>query len=192
MRGIGLVSLVVALVAALGLGTAALAAKKSTKTKTVTGASSPLFYDNLETLTPLPVADFRGKGKIKDVNVGLRLANEGQAELDITLLPPNGPDMTLSGSEGGIGDGFGTGSSSCSGNLVVFDDQAGASLEDVGANELIDGGYRPEEALSALKRKSPTGTWRLLVEDLSGPGDGGNVSCFEVTVKYKKAKKKRK
>jgi subtilisin-like proprotein convertase family protein len=150
-----------------------------------------VFYDDLETLTPLPVADFRGKGKIKDVNVGLRLANEGQAEVNITLLPPSGPDITLSDSEGGIGNGFGTGSNSCSGDLVVFDDQAGASIEDVGANELIDGGYRPEEALSALKRKSPAGNWRLLVEDLSGPGDGGSVGCFEVTVKYKKAKKRK-
>jgi subtilisin-like proprotein convertase family protein len=191
MRRIGLVGLVVALVAALGLGTAALAAKKKTKTKTVTGASSPLFYDNIETLTPLPVADFRGKGKIKDVNVGLRLANDGQGEVDITLLPPSGPDITLSGAEGGIGNGFGTGSSDCSGNLVTFDDQAGASITDVGANELIDGGYRPEESLAALKRKSPAGNWRLLVEDLSGPGDGGNVSCFQVEVKYKKAKKRR-
>jgi subtilisin-like proprotein convertase family protein len=69
----------------------------------------------------------------------------------------------------------------------VFDDQAASSIEDVGANEEIDGGYRPEEALAALKRKSPTGNWRLLTEDQSGPGDGGSVGCFEVTVKYKKA-----
>jgi subtilisin-like proprotein convertase family protein len=190
MKRIGLVGLVVALVAALGLGTAALAAKR-TKTKTVTGVSSPVFYGDLETLTPLPVADFRGKGKIKDVNVGLRLSNEVQADVEITLLPPNGPDITLSNNDGGIGDGFGTGSTSCSGNLVVFDDQAGPSINDVGGNEQIDGGYRPQEALSALKRKSPTGNWRLLVDDEFGTGEGGNVSCFEVTVKYKKAKKRK-
>jgi subtilisin-like proprotein convertase family protein len=73
----------------------------------------------------------------------------------------------------------------------VFDDQAASSIEDVGANEEIGGGYRPEEALAALKRKSPTGNWRLLVEDQSGPGDGGSVGCFEVTVSTRKPKKKK-
>jgi subtilisin-like proprotein convertase family protein len=42
-----------------------------------------------------------------------------------------------------------------------------------------------------LDGKSPQGNWRLAVQETAG-GDNGSVTCFEVTVKYKKAKKKRK
>jgi subtilisin-like proprotein convertase family protein len=186
---LGIAGMVAAIIAVLGLGTIALGAKR-TKTKTFTSADTPASYGQFETLTPLPVASVPAKGKIKDVNVGLRLSNEVQSDVEITLLPPNGPDITLSGNDGGIGDGFGTGPASCSGNLVVFDDQAGPSITDVGINESIDGGYRPREALAGLKGKSPTGNWRLLVDDEFDTGDGGSVGCFEVTIKYKKKKKK--
>jgi subtilisin-like proprotein convertase family protein len=52
-------------------------------------------------------------------------------------------------------------------------------------------GERVRTAAVGADGKSPQGNWRLAVNDDAG-GDAGSITCFEVEVKYKKAKKKRK
>jgi subtilisin-like proprotein convertase family protein len=188
MRRIGFVSLVVALVAALGLGTAALAAKR-TKTKTFSTGSIFVATPTINSPYDLPTVNVPvRKAKIKDVNVALTAGHNLAGEFDFKLLPPNGPDVNLSSGLLNVTAGWGNGPG-C-GDPVTFDDESsGGKIEDEGGE--IEGSYRPTSPLSALDGKSPQGNWRLAVNDHVG-GTSGNITCFEVEIKYKKAKKKRK
>ena len=188
MRRIGLVGLVAALVAALGLGTAALAAKR-TKTKTFSTGTVFVATPSVGALYDLPTINVPvRKAKIKDVNVALSAGHNTAGELEFELLPPNGPDVNLASGLLNITEGWG-GASGCGDTMTFDDESSGGKIEDEGGQ--IEGSYRPTSPLSALDGKSPQGNWRLAVNDGAG-GDGGSIRCFEVEVKYKKAKKKRK
>jgi subtilisin-like proprotein convertase family protein len=187
---LGLTAMVVAIIAALGLSTIALGAKR-TKTKTFSTGSVSFALPTVNSPYDLPTINVPvRKAKIKDVNVSLVAGHTQAGQLDFKLLPPNGPDVNLASGVLNITDNWGSGPG-CS-SPVTFDDQSsGGKIEDVGVNEEIEGSYRPTSPLSALKRKSPQGNWRLAVNDDVG-GDAGTITCFEVEIKYKKAKKKRK
>jgi subtilisin-like proprotein convertase family protein len=183
---LGLMAMVAAIIAALGLSTIALGAKR-TKTKTFSTGSVSFQLPTINAPYELPTVNVPvRKAKIKDVNVRLVAFHEQASELDFKLLPPNGPDVNLASDLLNITDGWGSGPG-CSSPVTFDDESSGGPIEDEGGE--IEGSYRPTTPLSALDGKSPQGNWRLAVNDSVG-GDAGSISCFEVTVKYKKKKKK--
>jgi subtilisin-like proprotein convertase family protein len=187
MKRLALASLIAAIVAALGLGTAALAAKK-TKTKTFSAGNVSQALPTVGSPYELPTVNVPiKKAKIKDVNVSFTAGHNTASELEFKLLPPNGPDVDLASGLLNVTDGWGA--NGCSSPVTLDDQSSGGKIEDEGGQ--IEGSYRPTSPLSVLKNKSPQGNWRLAVNDSVG-GDAGNITCFEVEIKYKKAKKKRK
>ncbi|QDU18158.1 Ig-like domain-containing protein [Urbifossiella limnaea] len=109
-------------------------------------------------------------GPIQDVNVSLNLFHTYTRDLRITLIAPDGTAVRLFNRYGGSGN-----------NLLgtTFDDQAATAVS--GAAAPFTGTFRPGAALAALNGRSPNGTWRLQVEDLSA-GDGGYLDTWTLTL----------
>jgi subtilisin-like proprotein convertase family protein len=184
---LGITALVVAIIAALGLSALAVGAKR-TKTKTFSTGSVFIQLPTTNSPYDLPTVNVPvRRAKIKDVNIALSAGHTQAGQLEFKLLPPNGPDVNLASGLLNITDNWG--SSGCGGTMTFDDESSGGKIEDEGGE--IEGSYRPTAPLSALDGKSPQGNWRLTVNDDVG-GDSGAITCFEVEVKYKKAKKKRK
>ena len=121
------------------------------------------------------------KGKIKDVNVYVRGATDVIGDTTMTLLPPNGPEITAFDiSAINIQNNIGSGPANCDGDMVRLDDEANNEIADEDGD--AEGGYQPAEALSKLDGKSPTGNWRLLLSSGSNQ-DGGTLYCFQVKIK---------
>jgi subtilisin-like proprotein convertase family protein len=185
---LGVTAMVVAIIAALGLSAVALGAKR-VKTKTFSTGSISVATPALNGLYGLPTVNVPvRKAKIKDVNVALAAGHETAGQLEFSLLPPNGPDVNLADNLINVTESWGT-PNGCSSPVTFDDESSGGQIEDEEGD--IVGSYRPTSPLSALDGKSPQGNWRLAVNDDVG-GDAGSITCFEVTIKYKKAKRKRK
>ncbi len=91
---------------------------------------------------------------VQDVNVVLTIAHSYDADLDISLVGPNGMRVDLSSDNGGSGDNF-TG--------TTFDDEAANPITSGAAP--FSGSFRPEQALSILDGIPANGIWRLEVAD---------------------------
>ena len=139
------------------------------------------------------------KGKITDVNVGLRIsATAGigsMRDLELSLATPGGV-INLSSDNGGISDDFGSGTKGCDGQLLVFDSQATNPI--TGQNPLTDapvtGTFAPEEPLqtvNGLAGSRANGPWTLLAHD-DDPGAAQSLHCFNLDVQYSVKKKKKK
>ncbi|CAN5564992.1 hypothetical protein BH20ACI3_BH20ACI3_40700 [soil metagenome] len=123
---------------------------------------------------PITVAD---AGILSDVNAKIRLDHTFDADLNISLVHPDGTVVALSNGRGGAGDNFGSGPNSCSGVHTVFDDSAAVAI---GAGTApFAGSFRPDSPLSALNGKPSAGTWKLRFEDAFA-GDVGLVGCVQL------------
>ena len=154
------------------------------KLKTDTFSSGPLgtpVGDNAAAASRIALP----KGKIKDVNVLVRLTHGVAADVDLSLLPPQGPPLVLSTDNGGSGNSYGAGPNDCTGSFTVFDDVSPVSIVDGAAP--FAGFFRPEHALAALNGIEMKGPWWFLFADDAG-GNSGVLGCWELQVAYKAKK----
>jgi hypothetical protein len=134
---------------------------------------------------PLAVNGLNPRGKIKDVNVAVRISHPFAADLEIYLATPRGV-INLSHDVGGNGNNYGNGFAGCSGGQTVFDSQTPTSIATPGLQAPFVGFFAPQESLDLLhglgNKKATNATWSLLVMDDSNVHPTGTVDCFTLTV----------
>jgi subtilisin-like proprotein convertase family protein len=122
----------------------------------------------------------RTPGRVRDFDVGVRIAHNSDQDLNIYLVSPSGRFVELSTDNGGNGNDYGAGSNSCGGQLTTFDDEAPIRIED-GAPPYL-GFYNPQTPLSRLDGKKVRGVWRLQIFD-DNAGDTGVLGCWAIRVR---------
>ena len=189
----------IATVAAVALAALIVAAPAAAKTKTRSYSSGPINAPIPDGRFPLPggggvgtaVDELRAKkkGKIRDVNVSVRITHSYDRDLELWLMSPNRTIVKLALRRGGVGDDFGHGPPDCTGTHTVFDDQAPTAIGDAAAP--FGGPFRPDQPLSVLNGKQGKGTWSLFVVDSATP-DSGMLHCWGLTIASKAKKKGKK
>jgi subtilisin-like proprotein convertase family protein len=199
-------------VASLGLlvgpASATAKAKKKTVTKTATvsqcvNASGLLREDPLPIATaviPVTVPNFKGGPQDGVVtgftSAGVRITHTSDLDLAVSLVSPGGKVIQLATGRGGSGDGFGTGAANCSGSLALFGDAFTTPVPDLGNDDPVTGGFKPDQPLNQVVGGPARGSWILLAVDEVG-GDEGTLDAFSLNFTYsykalKKVKKKKK
>jgi hypothetical protein len=134
---------------------------------------------------PIGITGLNPRGKIKDVNVGVRITHPFAADLEIYLATPRGV-INLAHDVGGNGNNYGNGFAGCAGGLTVFDSQSLTSIATPGLQAPFVGFYAPQESLELLRglgdKKATNAIWSLLVMDDSNVHPSGTVDCFALTV----------
>jgi subtilisin-like proprotein convertase family protein len=172
---------------ALGVAGAA----KKTKTKTFSSGNLSVPIEDTGDVA-IGKVNVGKKGKVKDVNLRVRLDHTDLGDLDMHLLSPGGRTTHFwDNDDPGFDDDedFGTGSNSCAGSRTTFDDE-GAAFDEI-ANDAAGhvGTYQPPQgSLSSFDGSNMRGAWYLLVDDTVG-GDDGTLGCVDLKIKYKKKKK---
>lgn len=208
-RALGVV-LAAGLVGCLALAPAAPAAKKAAKkkvtktwTKGVGGSLGgvPVTIPDGGGATPqivrstIPVKGLNPRGKIKDVNVGVRATHVQAADLEFYLATPRGV-INLSHDRGGGGNNYGAGPASCAGTFTLFDSQNPTLISTPGLTAPFAGAFAPEESLNRLNglgnKKATNASWTLLVEDDNNANPAGTLDCFKLTITSTNPKKKKK
>lgn len=109
-------------------------------------------------------------GTLTDVNVTLDISHTYDADLDITLIHPDGTRVELSTDNGGSSNHY-TG--------TTFDQAAATSITSGSAP--FSGTFRPEGNLDSLNGKSPNGQWTLEVADDANT-DGGTLNSWSLAI----------
>jgi T1SS-143 domain-containing protein len=103
-------------------------------------------------------------GTILDLNVSINLVHTFMADLEITLIAPDGTRVRLVNDNGGGGDPDG---------VMTFDDEALNGFPSTNAGAPFVGTWRPAiDMLSMLDGKTMSGTWRLEIKDDLGADTG--------------------
>ncbi len=135
---------------------------------------------------PIAVKGLNPRGKIKDVNVGVRISHPFASDLEVYLASPRGV-INLAHDVGGSGNNYGNGFAGCSGGLTTFDSQTPTSIATAGLQAPFVGFYGPQESLNLLNglgdKKATNATWSLLVMDDNNQHGTGTVDCFQLTVR---------
>ena len=132
--------------------------------------------DYQTTIIDLPVI---GDGTVDDVVLGLRLDHTYTADLEITLVHPDGTRVTMAFHNGSWRNDFGTGAADCTGDLTWFTDAADVSIRDGQAP--FAGEYRPYNPMSVFDARDAAGMWRLEIHD-HWYYDQGAVHCADLQV----------
>ena len=111
---------------------------------------------------------------IIDMNVAVRISHPFVADLELTLVHPNGTRVQLANNEDGSSDDYGGGDLDCTGDFTIFDDAAPTSIS-AGSPPYV-GSFHPRSSLQPLNALGTKGTWKLEVADQS-PDDVGTVHC---------------
>jgi subtilisin-like proprotein convertase family protein len=143
-----------------------------------TGGIAVAIPDNTAAGVDIPITVVGGP-TISDVNVRVRINHTFDADLNISLVHPDGTSVALSTARGSSGDNFGTGANDCSGTPTVFDDAASTTIA-LGSPPYA-GSFKPEAALSAFNGKTSNGTWKLHVVDTANL-DTGTVGCVTLEI----------
>jgi hypothetical protein len=198
-RKLGRMALVAVAALSIGLLVAGPAqARKKVITKTYSvGVGSPSGG------VPIPIPDGAGqqtqlvrsgikvkglnpRGKIKDVNVGVRATHVAAKDLEFYLATPRGV-INLSHDVGGNGNNYGAGPASCAGVLTTFDSNTPTRIDTPGLQAPFAGFFAPMESLGLLNglgdKKATNATWSLLVEDDDNMNPAGTLDCFTLTIK---------
>ncbi len=114
-------------------------------------------------------------GPIAKVAVSLWLTHPVDSDLTISLISPNGTNVTLV-SATGSGANFG---SSCSpdASRTTFDDDAATPIA-AGSPPFV-GAFQPQAALASLDGTNANGNWRLRITDSLG-GSVGALRCWSL------------
>jgi hypothetical protein len=139
-------------------------------------------------------------------SAGVRISHTDDGDLSLFLVSPGGRAVALAtfrdqssnkdsqGRPSPSGDGYGTGSMSCSGSLVEFGDGFPTSITTPGNTGLdapITGSFAPEQPLGTFVGGPAKGFWTLIVQDVQG-GDIGQINALSLSFTYRyKAKKRR-
>ncbi len=124
------------------------------------------------------------RGKIKDVDVRVRLNHTNDGDVFLALVSPAGKTVNLTSDNGDGGADFGTGPNNCNGTPTIFNDEAATSITDPGALPPFAGRFMPEEPLSRFDGRRVHGTWSLVVGDDNSP-DTGTLGCWKLRIKRK-------
>ena len=195
-RKLGLVA-VAALALGLVLAAPAAQARKKVVTKTYqVGVGAPQGGVPLNipdgggaavqlTRDALAVKGLNPRGKIKDVNVGVRITHPFAGDLEIYLATPRGV-INLSHDVGGSGNNYGNGFAGCSGGLTTFDSQNPTSIATSGLQAPFVGFFAPQESLNLVNglgaKKATNATWSLLVMDDNNIHGTGTLDCYRLTI----------
>jgi hypothetical protein len=106
-----------------------------------------------------------------------RLQHDWAADVDISLVGPDGTIVELSTDNGGFGVNYGSGSNNCSGAATIFDDDAPVPITS-GIAPFV-GRFRPEGRLAAFNGKPLAGTWKLRVTD-DDQALSGTFGCWRI------------
>jgi subtilisin-like proprotein convertase family protein len=135
---------------------------------------------------PIAVKGLNPRGKMKDVNVGVRITHPFASDLEIYLATPRGV-INLSHDVGGNGNNYGNGFGGCAGGLTTFDSQTPTSIATPGLQAPFVGFFAPQESLGLLNglgdKKATNATWSLLVMDDNNMHGTGTVDCFQLTMR---------
>ena len=111
---------------------------------------------------------------VAQVQLGIRLDHTYVADLNISLIHPDGTEVLLARRNGGSQNNYGDGSQDCSGNLAYFSDEASESISD--RTPPYVGESRPREPFSAFDGKPTAGDWKLKIVD-DWDWDQGTFFC---------------
>jgi len=134
------------------------------------------------------------KGRIKDVNVGVRITHPDSRFIHVELGNVGGAPGFASLTTDGFRSlanpkaaDFGSGTPDCTGSVTTFDSDAPIPITQ-GATPYA-GAFAPMSTLNVFDRKQLKGKWRLELGDIQ-PGDAGVLNCWQLTVRYKPQKRK--
>jgi hypothetical protein len=134
------------------------------------------------------------RGKVTDVNVGVRAQHPQATDLEFYLASPRGV-INLSSDNGGAGNNYGSGPASCAGQFTLFDSDVPTLISTPGLSAPFAGSFAPEETLNTLEglgnKKATNATWTLLVEDDSNANPAGELMCMKLTITSTNPKKKK-
>jgi subtilisin-like proprotein convertase family protein len=109
---------------------------------------------------------------VVDVNVQVFITHTYDGDLELSLIGPEGTEVTLSNRNGGSGNDF---------NGTIFDDEADMPIGSGSAP--FEGSFRPDGLLSTFDGGIAAGEWRLRVEDHAG-ADTGNIESWNLMLTY--------
>ena len=142
----------------------------------------------------IPVQGLNPRGKIVDVNIGVRATHAQATDLEFYLATPRGV-INLTSDNGGAGNNYGSGPASCVGQFTLFDSDNPTLISTPGLNAPFAGSFAPEESLDQLaglgNKKATNATWTLLAEDDSNANPAGTLDCFKLTIASTSPKKKK-
>jgi hypothetical protein len=167
------------------------------KIKTKTFSSGPIGFAIPdggfvgETVQTPPIK-IKKRGKIKDVNVAVRITHPDTTQLEFSVLDNNFEGGFLFEHEpkdGGIplSPDLGAFAADCTGAMTVFDDEAPLAISN--ATNPYLGSFvptfegRPSPVLKNFRGKSLEGRYRIEIDD-STAGRTGVVNCWQLTVRY--------
>jgi hypothetical protein len=143
------------------------------------GAAAQLVRD------PIAVRGLNPRGKVKNVDVGVRITHPFASDLEIYLATPWGV-LNMSHDVGGQGNNYGNGFAGCSGGLTTFDSRTPTSIAAPGLQAPFVGFFAPEDSLKFLDglggKKATNVVWSLLVMDDNNMHGTGTVDCFRLTI----------
>jgi hypothetical protein len=135
--------------------------------------------------SPIDVRGLNPRGKIKDVNVGVRAQHPFAKDLEFYLATPRGV-INLSHDVGGDGNNYGAGPASCGGTFTTFDSDTPTSIATPGLQAPFAGFFAPMESLNLLSglgdKKATNARWSLLAEDDDSTHPGGTLECWYMTI----------
>jgi subtilisin-like proprotein convertase family protein len=177
------------------------AAEGKLKTKTFSSGDvnlpipEPVGIQSFTLTSPIKV---KTRGRIKDVNVAVRVTIPDDRDLEILVSGPrfNGSRLKEHAFRNSPkGADFGAGPASCAGTPTWFDSQAATSIFQ-GLPPFL-GTFAPATSLNTFNRGRVQGKWRLeVMEVFRGSVDGpqvasaGVLNCWKLKVRYKPERKR--
>ena len=126
------------------------------------------------------------RGKIKHVNVGVRIQHPFAKDIEVYLASPRGV-INLSHDVGGDGNNYGAGPASCAGTFTTFDSNTPTRIDTPGLQAPFAGFFAPIESLNQLTglgdKKATNAAWSLLVEDDDNAHPAGTLACWYLQIK---------
>ena len=126
------------------------------------------------------------RGKIKHVNVGVRIQHPSDKDVEVYLASPRGV-INLVHDVGGDGHNYGAGPASCSGTFTIFDSNTPTRIDTPGLQAPFAGFFAPMESLGLLNglgdKKATNARWSLLAEDDDNTHPAGTLDCWSLTIK---------
>ena len=126
------------------------------------------------------------RGKIKHVNVGVRIQHPFAKDIEVYLASPRGV-INLSHDVGGDGNNYGAGPASCAGTFTTFDSNTPTRIDTPGLQAPFAGFFAPIESLNQLTglgdKKATNAAWSLLVEDDDNAHPSGTLACWYLQIK---------
>jgi hypothetical protein len=132
------------------------------------------------------VTGLNPRGKIKDVNVGVRIQHPFAKDIEVYLASPRGV-INLSHDVGGDGNNYGAGPASCAGTFTIFDSNTPTRIDTPGLQAPFAGFFAPIESLGLLTglgdKKATNARWSLLAEDDDNTHPAGTLECWFLQIK---------